>query len=380
LSADDASFATSRLRVLRAMQRNDDGGALGRLNAMGDPPEPLVIVPATPPPDPDRLGGMSTQPMPRMEPPLAATVIQPAAEPLMYAEQPAVVVPQAVAPIREPFVEPISPPRRDWGPVIAAAFVALLVGGLIGFLLGRGSDNGDSVVSSDTSVATTIAPDDQAVVDQRVDDIFTMLLAQAQDNGSVVLPTPFPKLDQLLALSSGSTDQQTSDAQAAVAALQTERDDLAAQLAASQDQATTLQDQLTMVTADRDNLQSQLAENGSSAEQLADQQAQIDDLQNQLESAQADVDTARGDLQAVQADLDEANAALEALHVTPADNVVGRPVNDVRNLARTNGWQLVERPVDSKSAVDTVTAQMPAPGTNMIRGSVLYIEVAQPPK
>lgn len=354
---------------------------MDRLNAMGNSdPDPLVIVPATDDGVYDSRGGPPTQAMPIVPDP-GPTLAQPT-----YVTRPAVaepvipVQPVQTAPVVSRPIEPLPlPPRRDWGPVLIAGFLSLLVGGLIGFLIGRGSDNDeDTVAPADESSTTVAASADQAAIDTAIDNVLTLLVAQAEQNGSVVLPTPYPKLDQLLTIASQGGQTQVSAAEGDVAAITAERDQLADQVTLLETQATDLQEQLAAAQQERDDLQAEV-DNGSGDDQETAEQ--IAELQEALAATQADLDRANTDLAAVQADLAEATATLDGLGVGRAENVVGRTISDVRNIARTNGWQLIERPVDSTSAsVDTVVLQSPTNGTTMIKGSVLYVEVARTPE
>jgi len=342
------------------------GGAMGRLNAMdGAAAEPLIIVPATPPPDADRLGGPPTQPVQTV--PVGAV-----------AAQPTIVQPQAFAAVDPPVVVPVDPapiaygPRRDWGPAIMAAAVALLIGGLVGYLLGHASSDTQST-SSATSSPSSIDPTtvDQATVDQRVNDIFTMLLAQADQTGSVPTSTPYPKLDQLLAMSrSGAQASTPSTASAQTAPAPT--------TAAPQPSAdvATLQQQLAQAEAARDQLQSQLDAQKMVAQQAADQQSQISTLQAQVAKSQTDLQAANDQITSLQTQLQAAQAS--NLNPQPLPDLVGHPIAEVRNLARTNKWQLIEQPVDNKNyTTDIVSRQVPVAGTTMITGSVLYVEVVR---
>lgn len=336
-------------------------------------PEPLLIVPATP----DDPGGPATQPL-RATPQQAyeSTVMQPAAaveRPVAYVAAPvAGPAPVDPAPVRSY----VDRPHRDWGPAIIAAFIALLVGGLFGFLIGHSSKGGSSSSVTDSTATTVPGAVDQAVVDQRVDDIFTVLLAKAEQTGSVVLPTPFPKLDQLLALSATKADTAASGAQSSVDALTADRDQLAGQVTLLQQQNTDLQSQLSSAVAERDALKATAASAASS-----DQSATIVDLQSQLAAAKGDLKTATSQLQTVQKDLDTANATLTKLHPLPLGNLVGSDIATVRSTAKSNGWQIVEKTVDSASSTpNSVITQQPANGATMINGSVLYVEVAGPAK
>jgi len=329
----------------------------------GAAPDPLVIVPATPPPDIDHLGGPPTQPVQTVRANSAAmqpTVVQ--AQHLLPADAPVVV------PVEQPPVAYVA--RRDWGPVLMAAVAALLIGGLVGFLLGHSSNDTQSETSA-TSTPATIDPAsaDQAAVDQRVDDIFTMLLAQADQNGSVPTSTPYPKLDQLLAMSRSGA-QATATTAPSGAAPTTAAAQPSSDVAA-------LQQQLTQAQAERDQLQSQLDAQKMVAQQAADQQSQITGLQSQLSSAQADLDAANDQVASLQAQLQQ-SASANNLNPQPLPDLVGHPIAEVRNLARSNKWQLVEQPVDNKSfTADVVAKQVPAAGTTMITGSVLYVEVVR---
>lgn len=364
------------MRVTVRMQRNDDGGAMDRLNAMGQDPDPFVIVPATPDQGDEALGGPATMPMAPVTEPFA-TVAQPA----MVVNRPAIVEPvvplQTIPTVARTIDAPLAyPPRRDWGPVLAAGFVALLVGGVVGFLIGRGSNDDDgTLVSSASDPAVSVMPSsDQAAIDAALDGVFTVLLSQAEQNGSVALPTPYPKLDQLLAFDATGTQESITDAETDVSAATDERDQLAEQVSMLEAQASTLQQQLTAAEQQRDNLQAQVDAGGSTADETA---GQIEDLQEALAATQSGLDTANQDLAAAQSDLADATAQLDNLGVAQVDNLVSRSIADVRNIARSNGWQLIERPVDGKGAtIDTVTAQQPAGGSTMIKGSVLFVEVA----
>src|SRR4051794_4305209 len=213
------------------MTREPDD-AMGRLNRLGEAdPDPILIVPATPVPQIDDRAATTALPVEPHEP-FPPTVTQPTAvpvEPRRFVDQPPVAV------VPAPMLAEL-PPRPNVWPAIIAGLVALMVGGIIGFLIGDSSDV-DTKISSGTTVApSVVATDpntvDPAVVDQRVDDILTLLLAQAQQNGSVVIPTPFPKLDQLLALAPAATATTTpatgqpAGEQTAIADLTAERDQL----------------------------------------------------------------------------------------------------------------------------------------------------------
>lgn len=351
------------------MTREHDD-AMGRLNRLGEgEPEPIRIVPATPVPELEDDAATMAMPVephdPYSFPPTEATYVHTQSRQLVDP------VPLGVAPAYVPGAPPLDFPQRPnvW-PAIIAGLVALVVGGLVGFLIGD-AKSVDTQITQESTVTSSVPGSDagavdQAVVDQRVDDILTLLLAQAQQNGSVVVPTPFPKLDQLLALAPAASTPATTpatggDGQATIDDLTAERDQLAAQVS-------TLENQLAGVEAERDALQATIDSSGAGS---SDQAARISELEAQL-NAMTD------DLANAQADLDHANDTLDQLNVQPLGNVVGTDIETVRQTAETNGWQLIETAADTNSgAPNRVTAQQPAAGTNMITGSVLYVEVAK---
>ena len=320
--------------------------SMDRLKAMSST-EPVVIVPA---PDP---GGRLYEP----------TVVQPVVQPVVAAGEPVAYVEPVPVPV-DPYA--VYPRDRLWGPMLVAGLVALLIGGAAGFLVGRATGDGEEQLSTSSTLAPTdTGVVDQAVVDQRVDDVLTLLLAQAEEAGQVVTPTPFAKLDQLLAMSAGGAGSQS-----AIDALTAERDQLAADVATLQEAATTLQTDLAAAQAERDNLQATV--DGNESVQQADA-ARIAELQTELSSATTQLETAQRDLATVTRTLDQ-------LNVQQVQSVVGLDIAEVRDIARANGWQLVELPVTSTTAApNTVTRQFPAAGANMINGSVLYAEFFRTP-
>jgi len=253
--------------------------------------------------------------------------------------------------------------------------VALLIGGLVGYLLGHASGDTQSNSSTTSTPTNSIDPAtvDQAAVDQRVDDIFTMLLAQANQTGSVPTSTPYPKLDQLLAMSRSGAQSAT----ASTAAPQSAPPTTTAATQPSADIAT-LQQQLTDAENARDQLQAQVDAQKIVAQQAADQQSQISTLQSQLAKSQSDLQGANDQIASLQAQLQQAQGT--NLNPQPLPDLVGHPIAEVRNLARSNKWQLIEQPVDNKNyTTEIVARQVPAAGTTMITGSVLYVEVVRGP-
>ena len=383
---------------------DQSGSSWDRLNAMGGSTEPLKIVPATP----DHIatdGGLPTQAMPEAQAPYAATVMQPGAVPV------AGVAAQRLAPI--PVVEPpLMPlaqrPQRDWGAVFIGAFVALVIGAVLGYLVGHASKSGKqdlsttspSVLPTDLSTSSTplssVSAQDHAAFDARVNDIFTLLIAQAQQQGHVVLPTPYPKLDQLLSLSARSAATGATvagDTNQQIATLTKARDDLTAQVATLQQKSADLQKQLTDSENNRIELQATLDTVDAANSQTAANQATISDLQNQLADTKTKLDTANASLKSTQDDLAKANASLKTtqddlskakatldqLKVQVLDNLVGMDIAKVRDLAKNNGWNLIEQhQLDPTQPQNVVLTQQPAKGANMITGSVLYVQIASP--
>jgi Tfp pilus assembly protein FimV len=111
-----------------------------------------------------------------------------------------------------------------------------------------------------------------------------------------------------------------------------------------------------------------VAERDQLAQQVQEQQGQIEDLQSQVEALTAERDE-------LQSQLDDAGD--EQVVTTPAPEVTGGTAQDADGVAQDNGWTLVERevPADGQEP-GTVIAQYPEPGTPMIEGSVLVVDVA----
>ncbi len=101
-------------------------------------------------------------------------------------------------------------------------------------------------------------------------------------------------------------------------------------------------------------------------DEVAGLESQISDLESQL----GDVTGERDDLQGQLDDITEGMIEL--------DNVEGMSIDDVRDLASENGWELVEIEPDGAAddaETDTVLSQSPSAGTTMIEGSLLLVEV-----
>ncbi|MCU1368564.1 MAG: hypothetical protein JWN39_4203, partial [Ilumatobacteraceae bacterium] len=327
---------------------DQSGSSWDRLNAMGGSTEPIKIVPATPDYT-DTNGGLPTQAMPEARAQYAATAAQTAASATQIGAASQRLAP---IPVVEPPLMPLAPaPQRDWGAVFIGAFVALVIGAVLGYLVGHSSKSNNqdlsttspSVLPTDLGASTTvtsISSQDQAAFDARVNDIFSLLIAQAQQQGHVVLPTPYPKLDQLLSLSASSADTAATvagDTNQQIATLTKARDDLTAQVATLQQQSADLQNQLTESENNRIELQATLDTVDVANSQTAANQATITDLQNQLADSKTKLDTANASLKSTQDDLAKANASLKTtqddlskakatldqLDVQVLDNLVG---------------------------------------------------------
>ncbi len=276
-------------------------------------PEPIHIVPATTPLEPTAYAPVYNEPT-RVMP---AVAYQPVAEPVVPT-----IVPVATGPS---YID-----RRPAWPYFIA-LLALLLGGLIGFLIGNGRNDQTASLSS-SPLDSTVTPSVQDLQNQ-VD-----LLTAAQKKSA----------EDLAALQATLTDTQA------------ERDALAAQVGDAGGTATGLQAQLDASKADVVKLQTD-----------------IKTLTGQLDTANAALAQTQASLQTTQGQLDAANATLTALHPTPLANYVNQQISKARADAQANGWTLIEQPANKPSAgVGTILEQTPAPNATMVTGSVLYVKVA----
>jgi hypothetical protein len=304
-------------------------------------PVPEYIGDATPPlgaAAPGAYANAPTEAIPvveRVVPPVVApTTVSPAA----YAPAAPVVLPH----------EPPYPERNPGWPYFLA-FVALLAGGLVGYLIAIAMDDDEAAPAATVPVTTQVLvtePGDDADTDAIIDDLQAQVLAltAAQEDAAAL------------------TDQIT-DLETALADMTAERDALAAEIEDADSSGTDQQ-------ADLD----------AANEQIAVLEAQLATAIADLETANENAAEAESALATAESERDAATAALEDLNVIQNPNFVNGPVTRARTDAAANGWTLIEQPTDSASAAaGTVLEQAPPAGTNMIDGSVLYVTVAEAP-
>ncbi len=107
--------------------------------------------------------------------------------------------------------------------------------------------------------------------------------------------------------------------------------------------------------------------------QIEDQNARIEDLEAELEGLTAERDELASQVEA---------GNDEAVVTVPAPDVVGGTVEDAQAVADQNGWTLEVRAAENPpadAAPGTVVAQSPEPGTPMVEGSVLLVDVVEAP-
>ena len=266
--------------------------------------------------------------------------VVPATTPLepVASYEPTRVIPQvpyqAVVP---PIMQPVAPvatgpmyvdDRRQAWPYLVAV-LALVVGGLIGFLIGDGRHPDTTAVTSNTQpIGSTVDSTATSAADlQNQVDLLTAAQTQAA--------------------------QDLADSQAALAQAQAERDALAAQAGTAGGATTGLQ-------ADLD----------ASKAQVAKLQTELDAANGSLTQTQASVKTLQGQL-------DTANATLVALHPTPLPNYLNGPISKVNADAQANGWIVKEVPATtpSNAATGTVLEQSPDAGATVVAGSVIFVKV-----
>lgn len=321
--------------------------------------EPLHIREATPPPvyvDPAD--------------PVAPTTALPAERVVGRPTTP--VVPPAVP------VDPLADPRyerqryledqRRGATAVFVGVLALLIGGVVGFLIARAVDDDDEVASPPVASGPAITED--------VDGTLDLLLERARADGEYRTPSEYPQLDEILAIQTAAVTADLQRQLDALAAGQEGAADLAARVSE-------LEGQLATVTAERDQLATELETAGGDdagrQAELDAANARIATLESDLATAVAERDGAVTELQQAQAERDAAVAELEALGVTPVADYADGDVAAARADAAANGWTLIEQPVESEAAPGTVLDQAPPANSNMISGSVLVVTVATGP-
>ena len=270
--------------------------------------------------------------------------IVPATTPLepVAAYEPTRVIPQVPYQAVPPMVQPVAPvvagpmfvdDRRPAWPYFAVA-LALIVGGLIGFLIGNGRHAETTTLTSSTQPLGSIVTSAATVTDLQNQ---VALLTAAQTKAA----------------------KDLADAQASLAQAQAERDALAAQVGAAGGTSAGLQAQLD-----------------ASKAQVVKSQADLKTATTQLDAANASLTQTQASLKTLQGQLDAANATLTALHPAPLGNYVNGTIDKARSDAQANGWTLIEQPGNSPTAaIGTVLEQTPAPNTTMVAGSVLFVKV-----
>ena len=124
-------------------------------------------------------------------------------------------------------------------------------------------------------------------------------------------------------------------------------------------------------SAEREELFGQIVDQNA---RIEDQNARIEDLEAELEGLTAERDELASQVEA---------GNDEAVVTVPAPDVVGGTVEDAQAVADENGWTLevraAENPPDDAEP-GTVVAQSPEPGTPMVEGSVLLVDVVEEPQ
>ena len=280
------------------------------------PVEPIHIVPATTPLEEPVAMYEPTQVIPQVP----YRPVQPVAPVAPVA---------AVAPVAPVAAPPIVYDRRPAWPYFVAA-LALLLGGVVGFLIGNARQTDQTDLTSSTQPLDSVVDSTASVADLQ-NQVALLTAAQAK------------------------SAQDLADAQAA----------------------------LTQAQADRDALATQVSTAGGTQADLDAANAQVAKLQTDLQNATTQLDAANASLAQTQADLktaqgqlDAANATLTQLHPTPLANYVNGAVTKVRSDAQANGWTIIEEPGSSATAAPgTVLEQSPAPNTTMVTGSVILVKV-----
>lgn len=345
-----------------------------------DPDATPPSVPSTPPPPPDETQPLhiqeATTPPRLADPAPVDPVVEPTTVmPVRPAEPARTVAPAAYPPVDPRYDERrVIDDQRNGAWLFVVAVIALLVGGLIGYLIGDAFDDEEQAatpVAPTAPVASGPVPTVAEGAD--VNATFDMLLSRTRADGEYRTPSEHPQLDEIIAIDRAAA---TADLENQVAMLTVAQEEAAGLT----DQVAELEQALAEATTERDELAAQLAETGGTN---TDTQAQLDAANEQIETLETDLDTARADLDAAndalqqtQADLDEANATLDELNVMAVPNYVNGDVAQARSDAATNGWTLIEQATQSDAAAGTVLDQAPPANSNMVAGSVLVLAVA----
>jgi peptidoglycan hydrolase CwlO-like protein len=222
--------------------------------------------------------------------------------------------------------------RRPVWPYFVA-LLALMVGGVIGFLIGNSRNDETSLTSGTVPLESTV--------------------------GSTPTATDLQRQVDLLTAAQTKSAKDLADLQTTLTQTQAERDALAAQVGTAGGTTTGLQAQLDAANA-----------------QVTKLQTDLKTATTQLDTANTSLAQAQASLKTVQGQLDAANATLAALHPTPLANYVNGTIQKARSDAQANGWTLIEEPGSSPTAaLGTVLEQTPAPNTTMVTGSVLFVKV-----
>jgi hypothetical protein len=262
----------------------------------------------------------------------------PSFEPVAAYEPTQVVPAVSYQPVGPPTIQPVAPgpmfvdERRPVWPYFVA-LLALMVGGVIGFLIGNSRNDETSLTSGTVPLESTV--------------------------GSTPTATDLQRQVDLLTAAQTKSAKDLADLQTTLTQTQAERDALAAQVGTAGGTTTGLQAQLDAANA-----------------QVTKLQTDLKTATTQLDTANTSLAQAQASLKTVQGQLDAANATLAALHPTPLANYVNGTIQKARSDAQANGWTLIEDPGSSPTAaLGTVLEQTPAPNTTMVTGSVLFVKV-----
>lgn len=319
----------------------------------GEPPfeEPTQAVPTDPTLEPTRV--LPQQPVAaRTTAPVGRAVTEP-----VYTD------PRYTDPMYDPRLAVAAQRREAWPYVLAV--VALLLGGLGGFLLGAALDDDDETVRTAEPPATVPDGSDVAAT-------LDMLLERTRADGEYRTPSEYPQLDEITEIDNAAATAALEQQLAALAEAEGDVAGLAQQVAA-------LETALAEVTAERDALATAAESGDGDAElqaQLDAANARITTLEADLTTARSQLDTATADLQTARTERDAAVAELDALGVVPVPDYVNGDVARARTDAAANGWTLIEETVESGAAPGTVIEQSPRADSDMVRGAVLYVTVA----